>query len=58
MDARVRPTGDREPLPAWIYGVERITQRSFHRALTGLARPAVEARAVVLEGQLEVHDVT
>ena len=54
VDARVGAPGDGEPVPAREDGVERVAQRAFDRAQARLARPAVEARAVVLERELEV----
>ncbi len=50
--------GHREPLPPREQHVERVSEHSFDRAQAGLPRPAAKARAVVLERQLEVHDVT
>ena len=55
---RVGAPGDREPVPAREHGVERVAHDTFDRAQAGLARPAAEARAVVLERELERHDVT
>ena len=58
VHAGVRASGDREPVPARKHAPERIAHDSLHRSQPGLARPAAEARAVVLEREPELHDVT
>ena len=58
MHAGVGASGDSEPVPLREDGFERVAQHSFDRAEARLARPAVERGAVVLERELEVHDVT
>jgi hypothetical protein len=49
MDARIGAPGDRETVPDWEDGAQRLAQRALDRPLAGLARPAAEVRAVVRE---------
>ena len=53
VHARVGATRHDEPCPAGEHLVERLAERPLDRPLGGLARPAAEARAVVLERELE-----
>ena len=57
MDSGIGTPGHSKPLPAWVDGVERLSDDALDRALARLARPAAKPRAVVLERELEVHRV-
>ena len=52
MHAGVGAPRDREALPLGKDHVESVAHHSFDRAEARLARPAVEARSVVLECSL------
>jgi len=52
VDAAVRAAGDGQGDGAAQQGLQRRLQLTLDGALAGLDRPAVEARAVVLEGEL------
>ncbi len=58
VHAGVGAARDGQAVPARKERVESLPYRTFHRSLAGLAGPAAKSGAVVLEHELELHDLT